>query len=64
MYSTLASFNGSALSTEVPLRKLSNNYQNKILIYVNNSAWVKFLKTSGFFPSLNSQSNLACLQSL
>lgn len=54
-------FYGSVLSTEVPLRKLCNNYKNKIMIYVNNTACLKFLKTS-IFSSLNSCSNLACLQ--
>lgn len=35
MYSTLESFDGCALSTEVP--QLSNNYKNKRMNYVNNS---------------------------
>lgn len=49
MYSTLESFDGCALSTEVP--QLSNNYKNKRMNYVNNSAWLMFLKISIFSKS-------------
>lgn len=61
MYSTLESFDGCALSTEVP--QLSNNYKNKRMNYVNNSAWLMFLKISIFFLSLDSHGTLACLPS-
>lgn len=44
MFYILASFN--VLSTEVPLRKLSNDYKHQIMIYVNDSMGLKFLKTS------------------